>query len=34
MLVPLIMFETITATYGEAFAKTWFRPFSTVRPNR
>ena len=32
MLVPLITFETISAIYGEAFAKTWFRPFSPVRP--
>jgi hypothetical protein len=30
MLVPLIMFETIAATYGEAFAKMWFKPVSLV----
>lgn len=26
MLVPLIAFETISAVYGEQFAKTWFQP--------
>ncbi len=31
MLVPLITFETIANVYGEAFAKTWFRPYSPVR---
>ncbi|CUH79909.1 hypothetical protein TRN7648_02708 [Tropicibacter naphthalenivorans] len=31
MLVPLIMFETISATYGDAFAKMWFRPVSLVK---
>jgi hypothetical protein len=33
MLVPLITFETISAVYGEEFAKSWFRPFSSVRPD-
>ena len=31
MLVPLITFETISAVYGEAFAKAWFRPYSAIR---
>lgn len=31
MLVPLITFETISAIYGDAFAKTWFRPLSPVK---
>lgn len=31
MLVPLITFETITALYGETFAKTFFRPFSAIK---
>ena len=31
MPVSLIMFETISATYGEAFARTWFRPVSIVK---
>jgi hypothetical protein len=30
MLVPLITYETISAVYGETFAKTWFRPISSV----
>ena len=34
MLVPLITFETIAAVYGEQFARTWFKPFSAVRPTR
>lgn len=31
MLVPLITFETISAIYGDAFAKTWFRPVSAIK---
>lgn len=31
MLVPLITFETISAIYGEAFARLWFRPVSAVQ---
>ncbi len=31
MLVPLITYETISALYGEPFAKTWFRPVSLVK---
>ena len=31
MLVPLITYETIANIYGEAFAKLWFKPYSTVR---
>jgi hypothetical protein len=31
MLVPLITFETISAVYGESFARTWFRPVSLAR---
>ncbi|SMX39416.1 hypothetical protein MAA8898_02010 [Maliponia aquimaris] len=34
MLVPLITFETISAMYGEAFARTWFRPVSAVKKSR
>ena len=30
MLVPLITYETIAAVYGDAFARTWFRPVSQV----
>jgi hypothetical protein len=31
MPVSLITFETISAIYGEAFARTWFRPVSLVK---
>ena len=31
MPVPLITYEAISALYGEAFAKTWFRPVSAVK---
>ncbi len=31
MPVPLITFETISALYGAAFARTWFRPVSLVQ---
>lgn len=31
MLVPLITFETISALYGEAFARTFFRPVSAIK---
>ena len=31
MLVPLITFETISAVYGEKFARTWFQPISAVK---
>ncbi len=31
MLVPLITFETITAIYGETFARTFFRPVSPIK---
>jgi len=31
MPVPLITFETISAVYGESFARAWFRPVSFVQ---
>ena len=31
MLVPLITYETISQVYGEAFARTWFRPISVIK---
>lgn len=31
MLVPLITYETIASVYGEAFARTWFRPVSVIK---
>ncbi len=30
MPITLLAYETISALYGEAFAKTWFRPVSVV----
>lgn len=30
MPVTRIAYETIVSLYGEAFAKTWFRPVSAV----
>ena len=30
MPVSLIAYETISAVYGETFARTWFRPISVV----
>ena len=31
MPVALIAYEAISNIYGEAFAKTWFRPISSAR---
>ena len=30
MPVPVITYEAIVAFYGEAFARQWFRPVSSV----
>lgn len=31
MPVTLFAYECLTAVYGEQFARTWFRPVSTIR---